>query len=66
MLFVTAFLATGNGPPSTLPPETRGFPRQALHAQLLGFHHPADGRELRFSSELPKDMMDLIKILESI
>lgn len=56
----------GRAPGASLPPETRGFPRQALHAQRLGFRHPADGRELRFVSELPKDMMDLIKILESI
>ncbi len=47
-----------------LPPEARAFPRQALHAQLLGFDHPASGAALSFSSELPRDMADLIKIME--
>jgi 23S rRNA pseudouridine1911/1915/1917 synthase len=49
-----------------LPLEARAFPRQALHAQIIGFRHPADGRQLAFSSELPRDMADLIKFLESI
>ncbi|MDR1336709.1 MAG: RluA family pseudouridine synthase [Tannerella sp.] len=35
-------------------------PRQALHAQTLGFVHPATGRELFFDSELPADMQQLI------
>src|SRR5688572_21329193 len=35
------------------------FPRQALHAQRLTFHHPADGRELRFEAPLPEDFADL-------
>jgi 23S rRNA pseudouridine1911/1915/1917 synthase len=56
----------GRAPGAALPPEARAFPRQALHAQLLGFHHPTDGRQLTFSSDLPRDMTDLIKILESI
>lgn len=56
----------GRTPGAALPLEVRAFPRQALHAQRLGFRHPADGRELRFVSELPSDMTDLIKILESI
>lgn len=31
------------------------MPRQALHAQSLGFRHPADGRHLYFESQLPAD-----------
>ncbi len=30
--------------------------RQALHAAVLGFVHPIDGRSLRFESPLPADM----------
>ena len=56
----------GRSPGTSLPPEARNFPRQALHAQTLGFRHPADRRELLFSSELPKDMAALINTLESI
>jgi 23S rRNA pseudouridine1911/1915/1917 synthase len=36
-------------------------PRQALHAQTLGFVHPTSGRELFFDSELPADMQQLIE-----
>lgn len=40
------------------------FPRQALHAAVLGFKHPITGAELRFESELPADMAALIEILK--
>ena len=33
------------------------LPRQALHARTLGFTHPISGKKLRFSSEMPADMM---------
>jgi 23S rRNA pseudouridine1911/1915/1917 synthase len=33
--------------------------RQALHAHVLGFEHPLDGRHLEFRSELPGDLMRL-------
>ncbi len=36
------------------------FPRQALHAQALGFVHPITGQSLRIESPLPTDMKDLI------
>ena len=35
-------------------------PRQALHAQILGFEHPRTRRQLRFSSPLPEDMAALL------
>jgi 23S rRNA pseudouridine1911/1915/1917 synthase len=41
------------------------FPRQALHAYLLGFKHPATGAALRFTSELPDDMTQLLEQLRS-
>ena len=43
-----------------------GFPRQALHARLLGFSHPATGEKLRFESPLPQDMAGLMKSLERL
>lgn len=43
-----------------------GFPRQALHARLLGFDHPVSGRRLRFESPLPADMEGLITNLERL
>lgn len=43
----------------------RDFPRQALHAQVLGFIHPASGESLRFEAKIPQDMVDLIGVLQS-
>ncbi len=39
------------------------FPRQALHATLLGFTHPRTGEFLSWRSELPKDFKDLERAL---
>ncbi|MFC2152618.1 RluA family pseudouridine synthase [Bacteroidota bacterium] len=36
------------------------LPRQALHAKTLGFNHPATGEYMRFDSELPEDMIQVI------
>jgi 23S rRNA pseudouridine1911/1915/1917 synthase len=41
-----------------------GFPRQALHARLLGFTHPVTGAPLSFDSGLPADMAGLLSNLE--
>ena len=40
------------------------FPRQSLHAALLGFKHPESGENLRFRVEMPHDMQNLISDLE--
>ncbi|PLX14393.1 MAG: RNA pseudouridine synthase [Marinilabiliales bacterium] len=37
------------------------IPRQALHAYVLGFVHPKTGKLLRFESELPQDMKDVLE-----
>lgn len=37
--------------------------RQALHASVLGFIHPATGEYMEFKSEMPADMLDLISYL---
>lgn len=39
------------------------FPRQALHAAVLGFAHPVNGDQLRFESALPADMAALLAAL---
>ena len=44
----------------------RAFPRQALHAAVLGFRHPVTGQELRFESPLPADMAALIDALRQL
>ena len=35
-------------------------PRQALHAQTLGFKHPVTGEEMNFSAPIPQDMQTII------
>ena len=39
------------------------FPRQALHATVLGFTHPRTGRQLRFETPLPNDFNALLTCL---
>ena len=39
--------------------------RQALHAAVLGFEHPATGRRMRFESALPDDMAALLRALRA-
>ncbi|MGZ7443711.1 RluA family pseudouridine synthase [Paenibacillus sp. TH7-28] len=38
---------------------------QALHAAVLGFDHPADGRYLEFSAPIPSDMEDVLLALRN-
>ncbi len=40
------------------------FPRQALHAAVLGFEHPVSGQAVRFEAEMPADMASLIDKLK--
>lgn len=42
------------------------FPRQMLHAGLLGFTHPVTGGYLEFSSPLPEDMSRKIAELKNL
>ena len=41
------------------------FTRQALHAAVLGFIHPVTAQPLRFASEIPGDMRELLGALGS-
>ncbi len=44
----------------------RDFPRQALHAGLLGFVHPTTGKSMVFEVPMPQDMQDLLQQLEGV
>ncbi|HAE95331.1 MAG TPA: RluA family pseudouridine synthase [Hyphomonas atlantica] len=44
----------------------RKFPRQALHAAMLGFVHPITKEALRFEAPLPNDMAELIAALRQL
>jgi 23S rRNA pseudouridine1911/1915/1917 synthase len=41
------------------------FPRQALHAAVLGFEHPVTREEMLFESEIPEDMQALLAVLSA-
>ena len=43
--------------------EVDAFPRQALHAAILGFVHPLTGAHLRFEADPPQDFARLLGIL---
>lgn len=40
------------------------FPRQALHAARLGFHHPRNGQVLAFEAPPPADFMALMAVMD--
>jgi len=37
------------------------LPRQALHAKELGFRHPVTNEQMKFDSELPADMTEVVE-----
>ncbi|WP_372884184.1 RluA family pseudouridine synthase [Shimia sp.] len=41
------------------------FPRQALHAAVLGFEHPVSGAQMRFEAPVPADMAALVDSLKN-
>lgn len=53
-----------------LPPETAAivsaFRRQALHAYLLQFEHPANSKTMRFEAPPPADMKALLSAFEAL
>ncbi|MEM8690775.1 MAG: RluA family pseudouridine synthase [Pseudomonadota bacterium] len=55
-------------PKSALPESgaqaVKAFPRQALHAGLLGFQHPVTGEAMRFEAGMPTDMKQLLRSIK--
>lgn len=49
-----------NALPDVAAEAVRAFPRQALHAAVLGFDHPVTRDIMRFEAPLPQDMADLL------
>ena len=41
------------------------LPRQALHAKSLEFDHPRSGKRLKFETDLPQDMLDVLEKWET-
>jgi 23S rRNA pseudouridine1911/1915/1917 synthase len=44
----------------------RNFPRQVLHARLLGFVHPRSGEYLEFTAPVPDDLGNLLRRLRQL
>ena len=57
--------AAARGLPEALRGQLLDFPRQALHAATLGFHHPVTGEALRFSTPTPPDFARLVAALNA-
>lgn len=62
----SAFRTKANLLPDTAKAVVNLFPRQALHAYMLQFEHPSTGEVMRFESELPADMQELIEAFRSV
>lgn len=59
--------AAGSGPAhEAAATACKAFKRQALHAAILGFEHPVTGENLRFETQPPQDMLDLLSTLRQL
>ena len=56
-----AFRTKANKLPEPLKTLVKSFPRQALHAGLLAFRHPATHMPMKFEAPLPGDMQELVR-----
>jgi 23S rRNA pseudouridine1911/1915/1917 synthase len=54
------------GRPRTIPGVTLSLQRQALHAAVLGFQHPATHKTMRFESEPPADWAETYNALKGL
>ncbi len=57
----TGFRSKARRLPEPLRSEVESFPRQALHAWLLGFTHPVTGDPMRFEAPMPDDLAGLVE-----
>ncbi|MGH2340595.1 RluA family pseudouridine synthase [Segnochrobactraceae bacterium EtOH-i3] len=62
----TGFRTKVNRLPEEVATAVTEFPRQALHAGLLAFAHPANGEVARFRSPIPADMEGLIEMFRGL
>ena len=52
--------------PKNAPEFVRNFPRQALHAGVLGFVHPTTEKQMLFEVSMPADMQELQAKLQAL
>ncbi|RVG68467.1 RluA family pseudouridine synthase [Sinorhizobium meliloti] len=60
-----AFRTKANLLPEPARAAVNRFPRQALHAFMLQFEHPATGETMHFETPVPADMQELIAALRA-
>ena len=60
------FATKANRLPEPLKSLVSAFPRQALHAYILGFAHPITGETMHFERQPPADMAELIGAFKSL
>lgn len=61
-----AFRTKINVLPQLAADAVRRLHRQALHAYLLQFEHPRDGRLMRFEAPVPDDMKEIISVFSEL
>jgi 23S rRNA pseudouridine1911/1915/1917 synthase len=61
-----AFRTKAKRLPQPLRSTVEHFPRQALHAWLLGFRHPSTGERMRFEAPVPADFAGLLEAFRGI
>jgi 23S rRNA pseudouridine1911/1915/1917 synthase len=61
-----SFKTKANRLPGPLREKVHAFARQALHARLLAFEHPASGKVMRFAADMPGDMAGLVEGLRGM
>ena len=66
LLYGAGYLTKAETLPEPLAGRVRRFRRQALHAAVLGFRHPASGENLRFERPMPDDMAAIIAGFQAI
>ncbi len=66
MEYGAAFRTKANRLPEPLRTKVHAFSRQALHARLLAFKHPSNGKVMRFEADMPGDMGELVNGFRAI
>ncbi|MDI6027806.1 RluA family pseudouridine synthase [Corticibacterium sp. UT-5YL-CI-8] len=61
-----SFRTKANRLPEPLKAQVAAFPRQALHARLLAFRHPATHMMMSFEAPIPSDMADMLSGFKAI
>ena len=61
-----AFRTKANRLPEPAKGLVHAFPRQALHAAMLAFEHPATGEVMRFEADMPQDMQALAEAMRAL